>query len=38
MNYRGRHRRPRWAGLIVWGSAYVGAWAAFSAYATVVTT
>lgn len=36
MTYRGRHRRPSWAGLIVWATAYVGTWATFSAYATVV--
>lgn len=38
MTYRGRHRRPSWAGLIVWATAYVGAWTTFSAYATVTAT
>lgn len=38
MTHRGRHRRPSWAGLVVWATAYVGAWATFSAYATAVTT
>lgn len=36
MRFRGRHRRPSWAPLVLAAVAYVSALATFSAYASVV--